>query len=77
MAKFIEVKQRCQISRRVQGEDVYEYTEEPIIVNADRIQVIIPQGDTCILQMSGEGNNTIRVCHSALWVVGLINGNHE
>lgn len=74
MAKFIEIKQSCRVSRRVQGEDVYDCTEEPILVNADRIEVIIPQGDSCIIKMSGEGS-TIRVCQSALWVVGLINGN--
>ncbi len=73
MAKFIELKQRCRVSRRVQGEDVYDSTEEPIFVNADRIEVIIPQGDSCIIRMVGDGNNTIHVCHSALWVVGLIN----
>lgn len=73
MAKFIEINQSCRISRRVQGEDVYEYTEDPILVNADRIEVIIPQGDNCILQMSGMGHS-IHVCHSAIWVVGLING---
>ncbi len=75
MAKFIEVKQSCKVLRRVQGEDVYEYVEEPIFINKDYIETIIPQGDSCIITLHGNEPHSITVHHSALWVIGLINGN--
>lgn len=73
MAKFIEVKQSCRISRRVQGEDVYVYVDESIYINSDLIETIIPQGEQCIIRMTS-GGATITANHSALWVIGLING---
>lgn len=74
MAKFIEVNQVCRVSRRVQGEDVYEYVDEPIYINSDLIEEIIPQGEKCIIKMAS-GGDTIQASHSALWVIGLINEN--
>lgn len=74
MAKFIEINQSCRVSRRVQGEDVYEYMDEPIYINSDLIEAIIPQGEQCIIKMTS-GGETITANHSALWVIGLINGN--
>lgn len=73
MPKFIEVNQVCRVSRRVQGEDVYEYVNDPIIINSDKILTIIPQGENCIITFPGDTDN-IYVAHSALWVMGLING---
>lgn len=73
MAKFIEINQVCRVSRRVQGEDVYEYVNEPLYINADLIETIIPQGETCIIRMTS-GGATLTANHSALWVIGLING---
>lgn len=73
MAKFIEINQSCRVSRRVQGEDVYEYVDEPIYINSDLIEEIIPQGEQCIIKMTS-GGDTIHASHSALWVIGLING---
>ena len=73
MAKFIEINRVCRISRRVQGEDVYDYVDEPIYINTDLIETIIPQGETCIIRMTF-GGDTITANHSALWVIGLING---
>ena len=72
MSKFIEINQHCRISRRVQGEDVYEYINEPIIINADKILTIIPQGETCIITFPGD-IETIQAAHSASWVMNLIN----
>ena len=73
MAKFIEINQVCRISRRVQGEDVYDNVVEPIYVNTDLIEAIIPQGETCKICMKSR-EATITANHSALWVIGLING---
>lgn len=73
MAKFIEVNQVCRVSRRVQGEDVYDFVDEPIYINSDLIETIIPQGETCNIKMTS-GGETITANHSALWVIGLING---
>ncbi len=74
MAKFIEINQVCRISRRVQGEDVYKYVDQPIYINTDLIEAIIPQGETsCIIRMTS-GGDTIYASHSASWVTGLING---
>lgn len=73
MAKFIEVNQSCRISRRVQGEDVFDYVDNSIYINSDLIEAIIPQGEQCIIKMSS-GGDTIYANHSALWVIGLING---
>ena len=75
MAKFIEVNRSCRVSRRVQGEDVFEYVEEPIYINEDYIETIIPQGDSCIITLHGDETHSITAHHSALWVIGLINGN--
>ena len=74
MAKFIEVNQSCLISRRVQGEDIFDSVSEPVYINSDLIEAIIPQGEQCIIRMTS-GGDTITADHSALWVIGLINGN--
>lgn len=74
MAKFIEVKQRCTVSRREQGEDVFEYVDEPIFINEDYIETIIPQGDCCLIKLHGNESQNIIVHHLAIWVIGLING---
>ena len=73
MAKFIEINQVCRISRRIHGEDGYDYVDQPIYINTDLIETIIPQGETCIIRMTS-GGDTITANHSALWVIGLING---
>ena len=73
MAKFIEINQVSRVTRRVQGEDEHEYVHEPILVNADKILTIIPQGEECIITFPGETEN-IYAAHSAMWVMGLING---
>lgn len=41
------------MSRRVQGENVFEYINEPIIINADKILTIIPQGESVLLLFPG------------------------
>lgn len=73
MAKFIEVNQIGRISRRVMGEEVFENVYEPIYINSDLIETIIPQGETCIIRMTS-GGDIITANHSALLVIGLING---
>ena len=73
MAKFIEVNQVCRVSRRVQGEDVYDYVNDPVIINSDKILTIIPQGEHCIITFPGDTDN-IYAAHSASYVMGLING---
>lgn len=73
MAKFIEVNRHSHVYRRVQGEDVREGVIEPVIINTDHILAIIPQGETCIIAFAGDAEN-ICVAHSAMWVMGLING---
>ena len=73
MAKFIEVNQVGHISRRVMGEEVFENVYELVYINVDLIETIIPQGETCIIRMTS-GGDTITANHSALWVIGLING---
>lgn len=50
-----------------------EYSET-VIINVDYIETIIPEGETCLIRMIPE-NDSIRVAHSAAWVMGLINGN--
>lgn len=72
MAKFIEVNQVVHISRCFMGEEVIKKVYEPIYINTDLIETIIPQGETCIIRMTS-GGDTITANHSALWVIGLIN----
>lgn len=72
MAKLIEVKSLCSVSHRVQGEDVYESIEVPIIINADQILTIIPQGETCIVTFPG-GVENIHVANTAQFVMSQIN----
>lgn len=74
MAKFIEVKSICSASHRVQGEDVYERVEVPIIINTDQILTIIPQGETCIITFPGDNQN-IHVADTAQFVMDQINYN--
>lgn len=73
MAKFIEVNQQCSVLRIVQGEEVRECVKEPIIINADRILTIIPQGDSCIITLIGDVEG-IHIAQSAMSVMSLING---
>lgn len=71
MSKFIEIKVTS-------NPDVFMFEcdkeDEYILINADHIVSIIPNGDTCIIKLTGE-NSTIYAQHSATWVMGLINGN--
>lgn len=78
MANFIEVNRYSHVYRRVQGEDVVDSVVEPIIVNTDQILMIVPQGENCIMTFAGdiENKNNICVAHSAMWVMGLINGHN-
>ena len=70
MAKFIEVK--CS-----ENPEVFQFEcdreDEYILINVDHIVTITPNGNKCLIKISG-ANPDILVNHSALWVMGLING---
>lgn len=74
MAKFIEINRVTHTTRQILGEDVHECIYEPVLVNADHISTIIPQGDTCLLVFPDE--NVIEAAHNAMFVVGLINSSN-
>lgn len=78
MAKFIEVNKYTHTYRRACGEYVVEDVVEPTIINTDQILMIVPQGGNCIITFAGdiENKNNICVAHSAMWVMGLINGHN-
>lgn len=78
MAKFIEIKQVCQVTR-VQRCELFEELEEvrdvvydTTYINVDRIETVFPQGDSCIINLVGGERITAK--HSAIWVLAQING---
>lgn len=78
MAKFIEIKQACFVTRHKSTEipgfmdEVRDVVYDTTYVNADRIESIFPQGDSCILTLIGGERITAK--HSAIWVLAQING---
>lgn len=54
MPKFIEINRVTHATRQILGEDVHESIYEPVLVNADHIRTIIPQGETCLIVFPDE-----------------------
>ena len=79
MSKFIQVKYSTYTTRHIRITDD-NFTEERIPVeeemclNADYITQIFPQGKNCHVLLS-DGAHFI-LCHTAEWVVALINSNN-
>lgn len=74
MPKFIEINQAHTVWRHEDGEQSTKTVYDPILVNADKIVTITPHGEeSCLITLSG-GEEPILAAHSAVWVMGLING---
>lgn len=78
MAKFIEIKQASVVthyqSTDIPGfrDEVREVVYDTTYINADRIESIYPQGDSCIITLIGGERITAK--HPAIWVLAQING---
>lgn len=78
MAKFIEVK-RTPVDRTFMFEcdrKVGASASDTVLINVDHIVSIDPMGETCIIKLAGQRYD-FHADHSALWVMGLINGNNQ
>jgi uncharacterized protein YlzI (FlbEa/FlbD family) len=77
MAKFIEIKQASTVTHykgtEIPGfvDEVREVVYDTTYINADRIESIFPQGDSCIITLIGGERITAK--HSAIWVLAQIN----
>lgn len=77
MAKFIEVKLVAD-SRMLMFQTDYKtriYASETALINVDHIVAIVPHDKTCVIKSNGMQD--IHADHSAIWVMGLINGNNQ
>lgn len=78
MAKFIEIKQASFVTRYKSTEipgfcdEVRDVVYDTTYINADRVESIFPQGDSCIITLIGGERITAK--HSAIWVLAQING---
>lgn len=71
MAKFIEIQPPATFCNIDRGHK--EVTNVPIYVNIDRIEMVNPYGVGCVIRLIGNSNSII-TDHSAVYVMGLING---